>query len=593
MAMQTVTTPESAPSPVRGDQPTLARYFGGTGWGMVVMGLVIVFANRTAETPRLFSEGWGWLFVLVGLTAALAHAAAETDLLVRRLIGLVGSLLVFVGVVLGMVMSGRGRSWALGLIPALPGVALIALFLRRETDAVLRSRGTLAFGIVGWLLAALGVVGTIAAPHLLPGWFAPLMVLGFLLVLGYLGLSGVTSDQAFLVARGLGALGAIAILYALLRSIVPTLLYEWRNPSELEHKITLASGLSLLILGVLGRTVWGQPRDLSLPTHHPNTARVSGNWAMLIGAFLIVLGLLRLFAPEILQKVEWGSEPPRPYLVPTGFVLIAAGLLDVLVAIGFLSENRLVVLTRRELMAFFVSPIAYCVMAGYVFIATPSYFLFLEDLLIRAERGIPREEPIVQGYVIAFLPVVAVLLSVPLITMRLFAEEKRTGTLEVLLTAPVNDWLIVLSKFLAAWGFFILLWLPWWLYLLALRLEGGQEFDFRPMIGFSVALLACGAAFVAMGMFFSSLTRDQIISAALSLMGMMILVGFFFIERNLRGASSAVVTAKSIMRAMSFIHMWIEATDGKLYVRDIAVQLAQAIFWIAATIKVLEARRWS
>jgi ABC-2 type transport system permease protein len=79
---------------------------------------------------------------------------------------------------------------------------------------------------------------------------------------------------------------------------------------------------------------------------------------------------------------------------------------------------------------------------------------------------------------------------------------------------------------------------PWWLYLLALRLEGGQEFDFRPMIGFSVALLACGAAFVAMGMFFSSLTRDQIISAALSLMGMMILVGFFFIERNLRGASA-------------------------------------------------------
>lgn len=314
---------------------------------------------------------------------------------------------------------------------------------------------------------------------------------------------------------------------------------------------------------------------------------------MLVGAFLIGLGLLRLYSPDLLQRLEWGSEPPRPYLVPTGFVLIAAGLLYALVAVGFLSENRLVVLTRRELMAFFVSPIAYCVMAGFVFIATPSYFLFLENLLIRAERGIPLEEPIVQSYVIAFLPVVAVLLSVPLITMRLFAEEKRTGTLEVLLTAPVSDWLIVLSKFLASWGFFILLWLPWWLYLLALRLEGGQEFDFRPMIGFSVALLACGAAFTAMGMFFSSLTRDQIISAALTLMGMMILVGFFFIERNLRGASSAVVTAKSVMRAMSFIHMWIEATDGKLYVRDIVVQFAQAVFWIAATIKVLEARRWS
>jgi ABC-type transport system involved in multi-copper enzyme maturation permease subunit len=591
MTMQPSLAPESAPSLLRGDQPTLARYFGGTGWGLVLMGLVIVAANRTAETPRLFSEGWGWLFVLTGLTAALAHAAAETDSLVRRLIGLVGSVLVVVGVGWGMAMALRGRSWALGLVPALPGLAFLALFLRRETDPILRGRGLLAFGTVGLLLAALGVLGTIVAPQFLPSRFAVVLLLGLFLTLIHLSLAGVNDDRAYRIAQALGGLGGVAIGYALLRSIVPSLLYEWRSPSELEHKVALASGVSLLLLGGLGRTVLGQSRSES-DAAGPSL-RKAGNSAMLVGGLLILLGLLRLFAPDLLQRVTWGSEPPRPYLVPTGFVLIAAGLLYALVAIGFLSENRLVVLTRRELMAFFVSPIAYCVMAGYVFIATPSYFLFLEDLLIRAERGIPREEPIVQGYVIAFLPVVAVLLSVPLITMRLFAEEKRTGTLEVLLTAPVNDGLIVLSKFLAAWGFFILLWLPWWVYLLALRLEGGQEFDFRPMIGFSVALLACGAAFVAMGMFFSSLTRDQIISAALSLMGMMILVGFFFIERNLRGASSAAVTAKSIMRGLSFIHMWIEATDGKLFVRDIVVQLAQAIFWIAATIKVLEARRWS
>ncbi|MCX7699972.1 MAG: hypothetical protein N2039_03765, partial [Gemmataceae bacterium] len=426
MTTQGVATPESAPSLLRGDEPKLARYVGGIGWGVVLMGLVIVLANRSAETPRLFSEGWGWLFVLGGLTAGLAHAAAETDSLIRRIIGLVGLILVVIGIGWGAAMAARERSWALGLIPALPGVALLALFLRRETDPRLRERGLLAFGAVGLLLALVGVLGTIIAPQWMPARFAVALLLGLLLVLIYLSLAGIADDRAYRIAQGLGVLGAVAIGYALLRAAIPTLVYEWRNPSELEHKIALASGVSLLILGVLGRTVFGHARSATQPSESQQAGRSGGRLMMLVGAFLIGLGLLRLYSPDLLQRLEWGSEPPRPYLVPTGFVLIAAGLLYALVAVGFLSENRLVVLTRRELMAFFVSPIAYCVMAGFVFIATPSYFLFLENLLIRAERGIPLEEPIVQSYVIAFLPVVAVLLSVPLITMRLFAEEKRT-----------------------------------------------------------------------------------------------------------------------------------------------------------------------
>ncbi len=139
----------------------------------------------------------------------------------------------------------------------------------------------------------------------------------------------------------------------------------------------------------------------------------------------------------------------------------------------------------------------------------------------------------------------------------------------------------------------MLLWLPWWLFLLALRLEGGKEFDFRPMIGFLLALAACGMAFIAMGMFFSSLTRNQIVAAALTLMGMMVLIGFFFVERNLRGAQNLEISVKAVMRALSFIQMWIDATDGRLFVRDIVVQLSMAAFWLFATVKVMEARRWS
>ena len=70
---------------------------------------------------------------------------------------------------------------------------------------------------------------------------------------------------------------------------------------------------------------------------------------------------------------------------------------------------------------------------------------------------------------IDFLPVIAILLQVPALTMRLVAEEKRTGSMEVLLTAPVNEWPVILSKFLATWLFFLLTWIPAGLFLIALR----------------------------------------------------------------------------------------------------------------------------
>ena len=88
---------------------------------------------------------------------------------------------------------------------------------------------------------------------------------------------------------------------------------------------------------------------------------------------------------------------------------------------------------------------------------------------------------------------------VPALTMRLLSEEKRTGTLEVLLTAPVNEAAVVLSKFLACWLFFMLCWVPTGLYLIALRVEGGQPFDYRPLLSFYLAVGASGAAFIAIG----------------------------------------------------------------------------------------------
>src|SRR5207248_4129480 len=134
----------------------------------------------------------------------------------------------------------------------------------------------------------------------------------------------------------------------------------------------------------------------------------------------------------------------------------------------------------------------------------------------------------------------------PLLTMRLFAEERSTGTLEMLMTAPVRDTQVVLSKFLACFLFYVLLWIPTVVYLWILldvhtgdstsRLPLGIAFgvDPWPAVTSYIGLLLAGAMFLAIGMWMSSLVRSQMVAAMLALAinlvfilgGLLILGGF-------------------------------------------------------------------
>lgn len=585
---------ETAPSQMREEEPTIARYAGGLGWGLVVVGLVVVLANRWSETPRFFSEGWGWLFVTIGVVLGLVHTAVETDLMLRRVLGGVGACLVFIGIGWSIAMIVREKSWAQGMVPTLPGIMLIALYLRRETDFEFRRVGLLSFAGVGVGLTLTGLIGTALQPEMMPARWSIALIAGILLSMLALGQMNPEDDVAYRFAWGLGIGGATVIVLTLLRTILPALVYDWRTVPESEHLAFVAGGTCLFLFGLIGIMVFGKPAD-DRSTESTRTAQKWGRIGIIAGVILILLGVLRYFSSNLLVSAGWGVDPPAPYLVPTGLTLIVIGGAFALLSVGFCSENRLVVMTRREFSAYFVSPVAYCVMIGFVLMAAVAYYLFIRKLLLLSLReGGPLEEPIVSFYLIDYPPVITAMAAVPLLTMRLFSEERRLGTLEVLLTAPVSDWMVVVSKFIGAWLFFVLLWVPWWLFLLALRLEGGREFEFRPVLGYMLAVTACGAAFIAMGLFFSSLTRDQIVAAALSFMGMMILVGFFFLDRFMRpDPGDWTVSLKAVFRALSFIQMWIEAISGKLYLRDVVVQFSMAVFWLFATIKVLEIRRWS
>jgi ABC-2 type transport system permease protein len=367
-----------------------------------------------------------------------------------------------------------------------------------------------------------------------------------------------------------------------------------RNETEEEHRRR-----GLLAMGVIGA-------GLAL------TGFVGGlidtRFALLYGSVLALVGLLYLCAyvaqlggadldgykPAVAVGALGGLvflvalarslfPGDRPYFMPAGLVNMILGLTYAVTGVFLVSDNRLVVMTRRELAAYFYSPVAYLVLmmtALWVWIA---YFVFW--LSFDVTTVVP--EPVVAILLADWTTFIPVLFTVPALTMRLVSEEKRTGTYEVLVCAPVSETPIVVSKLLAALAFYMLTWAMWIIILIALRVDNGQAFEYRPVLGFYLAVAVSGAAFLSMGLFFSALTKNQIIAAVLTFFFMLILLAFIVLQQF------AGPQWRPVFSHLAFLNLWKESLEGRLHLRDVVVQLSLAVFWGYLTVKVLEARRWS
>jgi ABC-2 type transport system permease protein len=166
------------------------------------------------------------------------------------------------------------------------------------------------------------------------------------------------------------------------------------------------------------------------------------------------------------------------------------------------------VIARREFRSYWDSPIAYVFLAIFSGVAA---FLFFDQFFA---RGIADLQPLFR-----FLPIYFLVL-VPLITMRLWAEERRTGTEELLLTFPMRVREAVLGKFLAAWGLLaiaLFLTAPVVLTVRALAAaDVGGGLDLGPVAGGYLAGLLMGGAYLAIGLFISALTQHQIVAAVVT-----------------------------------------------------------------------------
>ncbi len=578
---------ETAPSAMLIEGPTFARLVGFVGLFLLVLGAVVVISTR-AVGPRWVPESWGFMAAALGMALMLYHSITDGEQEVRRMYGgfaLFWLLFAFGAALVPGPVFATAAEKAVGynLLPWGVGAALVSLlftvpFCRHETDEVYRNAAVTLLLAVGGVLCIGSVVFGIFRPDSLAGPGLTLAVLGLGFICAYLGQVDTSDGIGYTVAFSLGAFGAAVACYAIGRAAFPTLLYE--GPTTLR----LPNG-SLdtwkVVFRLLGGLAFALPALIALAVRSPGWLRATTGAIAVAGVGVVLTSLI--------------SNPihtvPKSFLVPNGLILLAIGVAYLAVSLGVCSDNQFVTLTRRELAAYFFSPIGYLVLGGMTFIQWLLYNWFVDRLSLYGQREIAIPEPIVALY-FNLLPAILLLLLVPAVTMRLVAEEKRTGSLEVLLTAPVNEWPVILSKFLATWMFFLLLWLPSGLFLVALRLEVPTPFDYKPLLSFYLCLAAQGLAFVGMGLFFSTVTKNQVIAAVLTFVGM-----FFFLLCYLVKESQLTLgmpqSIRDALGRLSFFHMWQESLEGRLPLRDCLLFASLGVFGLFLSVKVLETRKWN
>ncbi|QVL29905.1 ABC transporter permease [Telmatocola sphagniphila] len=482
---------------------------------------------------------------------------------VSRILGMFGLAVATAGV--GVILANQIAGPRLvgspgGAIGATLGLLAALYAALRETDkTVLRSYAFLGLGLI--LLSGVIVIPS-AERFPLYGWPGLLVGLCFLLCL-----TRKEDDPGFLKPI-LSVILGLGIIFSTL-ALVGGALYP---------NFLLQFGVILSILGLLYLAGYLGQIGTTTATGYL-AARVIGY----AGLGFLLFGLVRSILPYV------GVKTLSYYTMPQGIYLMVFGALYALVGLGSCSDNRVLVIARRELAAYFYSPIAYLIFAGMIIIGAINFTMYFFNFFDQFGRPVPVIEPIVGNYLMNISGAIVVVFIVPAMTMRIIAEEKRTGSFEVLMGAPITELSVVLGKFLAAWIFFMAAWIPFALYLLPFRVAFDDPFDYRPIIGFYISLGFIGAGFVSMGIFFSSLTKNQIIAAVLTFAGML-----FFLLIVL--TTSYVLIPELLRRVLNKLAFWStlsEAIQGRLYLRDLVVHASLTVFWLFLTVKSLESRKWS
>ena len=245
--------------------------------------------------------------------------------------------------------------------------------------------------------------------------------------------------------------------------------------------------------------------------------------------------------------------------------------------------QTLLALTARELKAFWYSPIAYVVGALFLFLQGLVFWLLI--LALNDPRSDPSWSMAQVFFGGTFFYWFSVLLIAPVLTMRTFSEEKRTGTIELLLSAPVTDGQVVLAKFLGAWITYVALWMFTIVFFFMLRTL--TPFDWGPVFTGYVGTWLLGSVLMAVGVLASSLTRNQVIAAVLSFVTILLLFSVGVLDVFIRDPHTS-----EIIQYLSLIDQVRDFSKGILDTRPMVFYLTLSAGCVFLTGRVIANPRW-
>lgn len=243
-------------------------------------------------------------------------------------------------------------------------------------------------------------------------------------------------------------------------------------------------------------------------------------------------------------------------------------------------------LARRELATFFCSITGYVIVAAVTFLIGESFVQLIDGL-----GSDPWPMPVTEMFFSTIYFWLIALLAAPVITMRLFALEKSTGTFETLMTTPVSDLQVVAAKFTAAVIFYIVVWLPLLACLFIVRHFTNQTsaLDAGTVGGMCLGIFLIGCLFLSFGCFASALTRIQMAAAMINLL---FSVSLFALAWWAKSNPVPMQWQSQVLSYFGLLDQMHDFARGVVDTRAVVFYISLTFLFLFLTLRVVESRRW-
>jgi ABC-2 type transport system permease protein len=253
--------------------------------------------------------------------------------------------------------------------------------------------------------------------------------------------------------------------------------------------------------------------------------------------------------------------------------------------------RNMLAIASKELRSYFAGPIAYiaiglwALLYGYFYVAILQFFV-RNSMQMMGQMGGPQSMNVNQQLIRPLLQNVTIMMLfvLPMVTMRTYSEEKRSGTIELLLTSPLSDLQIIMGKFLGAMGLYAVMLLVTVPHIALLFIYGNPEW--KPILTAYLGLLLLGGCFISLGLLISSLTKNQIVA------GMVTFAVFLMLWIITWIGSFSGPTVDQLTKYLSIIDHLDDFSKGVLDTSHLIYYLSFITFGLFLTAKSVDSERW-